>query len=261
MSRRTLLEETWARMSRVIAPERGMVVVTRHHEAFYGPLVERLRPAGVVVQPVNRGTAAGILYPMLRLAKRAPAAMVAVLPSDHHFSDDARVMARVDAAFEAVTVRPDRLVLLGMVPNTPESEYGWIEPAELLSATADCELHRVTRFWEKPRADVAETLRLRGCLWNSFVMVGAVETFLSAIACALPALYGALDNVVPAFGSSVEGDAMEAVYRALSPADFSRQVLIPGAARLTVMPVPGVTWSDLGSPDRVLRAAGAEVAA
>ena len=253
LSRGTLLEATWARLDGVISPARRMAVVTRHHEPFYTPLMARLRPADLVVQPENRGTAAGILYPLLRLAARAPAAAVAVLPSDHHFSDDARFMARVEAAFEAVATRPDRLVLLGMIPDSPESEYGWIEPGDLLAPGAMRDLYQVTRFWEKPAADLADRLRLAGCLWNSFVMVGAVETFLATIACALPALYGALDNVAPAFGAVVEADAVRAVYAALPPADFSRHVLTPSTSRLAVMPVTGVTWSDLGSPDRVRR--------
>ena len=141
-----------------------------------------------------------------------------------------------------------------MIPDSPESEYGWIEPGDLVSPAGPPDLYRVTRFWEKPPADLAQSLRLRGCLWNSFVMVGAVETFLAAIACALPALYGALDNVAPAFGGSVEAAAVRAVYGALPTTDFSRQVLSPGTSRLAVLPVTGVAWSDLGSPDRVQRA-------
>ncbi|HEU5191578.1 MAG TPA: sugar phosphate nucleotidyltransferase [Methylomirabilota bacterium] len=254
MGGRTLLEATWARLDGVITPPHRMAVVTRRHEPFYAPVMARLRPAELVVQPDNRGTAPGILYPLLKLAARAPAAAVAVLPSDHHVSDDARFMTWVEAAFEAAAARPDRLVLLGMIPDSPESEYGWIEPGDLVSPAGPRDLYCVTRFWEKPPADLAQSLRRRGCLWNSFVMVGAVETFLAAIACALPALYGALDNVAPAFGGAVEAAAVRAAYAALPAADFSRQVLTPSTSRLAVLPVTGVAWSDLGSPDRVWRA-------
>jgi len=105
MGGHTLLETTWARLDGVITPGHRMAVVTRHHEPFYAPLMARLRSAELVVQPDNRGTAAGILYPLLKLAARAPAAAVAVLPSDHHFSDDAGFMARVEAVFEAAAAR------------------------------------------------------------------------------------------------------------------------------------------------------------
>jgi hypothetical protein len=85
-------------------------------------------------------------------------------------------------------------------------------------------------------------------------MVGAVDTFLAAIACALPALFGALDNVAPAFGGPVEEAAVSFAYSTLASADFSREVLTTRTGLLSVMPVRGVTWSDLGSPERVLRA-------
>jgi mannose-1-phosphate guanylyltransferase len=115
-------------------------------------------------------------------------------------------------------------------------------------------LHPVRRFWEKPDVALAERLRGRGCLWNSFVMVGAVDTFLAAIACALPALFGALDHVAPAFGGPMEEAAVASAYSTLASANFSREVLTTRTELLSVMPVPGVTWSDLGSPERVQRA-------
>ncbi len=250
----TLLEQTWRRLLRVVAPEQGMVVVTRKHQPYYTPLLDRLGVPHVAAQPESRGTAAGILYPLLRLAALAPGASVAVLPSDHHFSDDARLMDHVDTAFEAVAARPDRLVLLGMIPDTPETEYGWIERGAAATRVRDAAIHPVLRFWEKPDVTLAARLRERGCLWNSFVMVGAVDTFLAAIACALPALFGALDNVVPAFGGPVEAAAVTRAYATLEPADFSREVLTTRTGLLSVMPVRGVSWSDLGSPERVLRA-------
>ena len=250
----TLLEQTWRRLLRVVAPEHGMVVVTRKHQPYYTPLLDRLGVPHVAAQPENRGTAAGILYPLLRLAAFAPGASVAVLPSDHHFSDDARLMDHVDAAFEAVAARPDRLVLLGMIPDTPESEYGWIERSAAATRVRGAAIHPVLRFWEKPDVTLAECLRERGCLWNSFVMVGAVDTFLAAIACALPALFGALDDVAPAFGGPVEAAAVARAYASIEPADFSREVLTTRTGLLSVMPVRGVSWSDLGSPERVRRA-------
>ena len=85
----TLLEQTWRRTSQVVPPERTLLVFTRRHERFYQPLVSELKARHVVAQPENCGTAAGILYPLLRLAALAPSpeASVAVFPSDHHFSD------------------------------------------------------------------------------------------------------------------------------------------------------------------------------
>ena len=105
----------------------GATAWSRHHERFYAPLPPALGLSHVVTQPENRGTALGILYPLLRLSTLAPDASVAIFPTDHHVSDDERFAAHVARAFLAVDAEPERVVLLGIIPDTHEAEYGWIE--------------------------------------------------------------------------------------------------------------------------------------
>ncbi len=250
----TLLEQTWRRAALAVPREQTMVVVTRSHERFYRPALSAIPIPHVVIQPENRGTAPGILYPLLRLATLAPDASVAVFPSDHHFSDDALFVEHVDQAFRAVAADPSRILLLGIIPDTHETEYGWIELGERLSGVDGRPFHQVSRFWEKPDAALAEILRERGCLWNSFVMVGRVEAFLGMIRHAAPDLYNAFAAVAPALGGPGKTDAVRALYSRLAVSDFSREILTESPGRLGVMPVLGVTWSDLGSPERVMRA-------
>ena len=224
-----------------------MVVVTRRHERFYRSVLSALPIPHVVSQPENRGTAPGILYPLLRLAALQPEASVAVFPSDHHFSDDARFVEHVDRAFDVVAADPSRILLLGIIPDTHESEYGWIELGERLSGAGGRPVHGVSRFWEKPDAALADVLRERGCLWNSFVMVGRVRTFLGLIKRAVPDLYDAFAAVAPSLGGPDETEAVRKLYLGLPVSDFSTEVLTESPGSLGVMPVFGVTWSDLGS--------------
>jgi mannose-1-phosphate guanylyltransferase len=108
----TLLDQTYRRVLLSILPRRTVRVVTRTHERFYAPLLAGVSESNLIVQPQNRGTASAILYGLLRLAKTAPTATVAVFPSDHYVDDDALFMQHVDLALEAVTKLPDRVVLL-----------------------------------------------------------------------------------------------------------------------------------------------------
>lgn len=248
----TLLGETRARAARAISPQRTLVVVTQRHERFYAPLLADVWGRQLVVQPENRGTAPAILYALLRVAAVAPAAAVAVLPSDHYVSDDAGFMAHVEAAFDAVRARPDRVVLLGITPDGPEVEYGWIEPGEPIPLPGTA-LYGVRRFWEKPAHPVAERLHAAAGLWNSFVMVGRVAAFLGLLREAIPDVYHAFAPVRALFGSRAEAEAVRALYAGLPATDFSREVLTPRAVRLAVLPVRGVAWNDLGDPERVRR--------
>jgi mannose-1-phosphate guanylyltransferase len=251
----TLLEQTRRRVALSVQARRTLVVVTRHHEPFYREALADLPPQALVVQPVNRGTAAGILYPLLRLEAMTTTDAVAVFPSDHYVADDETFMAHVDAAFDAVRACPDVTVLLGIRPDRPETEYGWIEPGPPILPLARPSprlVWGVRRFWEKPTPKVAAALERRGCLWNSFVMVARVATLIGLVRLAAPELYATLAAV----GSAAAGvdQATETAYAALAPRDFSRDVLAARPERLAVLPVSGTTWSDLGDPARVLAA-------
>ncbi len=255
LGRETLLDQTRRRVALAVSPLRTLVVVTRHHEPFYREVLGDLPPHALVVQPENRGTAAGILYPLLRLEALTTDDAVAVVPSDHYVSDDARFMGHVQAAFEAVRARPALTVLLGIRPDRPEPEYGWIEPGPAVLPVArpwPVLVSAVRRFWEKPGPDHARALEARGCLWNSFVMVARVATLIALVRETLPRVYAALAAARPAFDRVGELRAVAQAYARLGGEDFSRQVLAARPDRLAVLPVSGVTWNDLGDPGRVV---------
>ena len=256
LGRETLLDQTRRRTALLLTPERTSIMVTRAHERFYSPLLADLPACCVAVQPDNRGTAPAILYGLLRLTATAPTDPVAVFPSDHYVSDDAAFMAHVSAAFDAVCARPDLVTLLGISPETPEVEYGWVEPGDGVPGEPTGRLRRVRCFWEKPSLPTARTLLARGCLWNSFVMVGGVSAFLALIKVALPGLYAAFAAVRPRLGTPLEEEAVRRLYAGLPAANFSREVLATRPANLAVLPVRGVAWSDWGVPGRVLATLG-----
>jgi mannose-1-phosphate guanylyltransferase len=249
---KTLLEQTRQRIALKIAPERTMVVVNRVHEPFYAPLLSDLVTANLVVQPANRGTTPAILYALLRIAAVDPAALVASFPSDHYMSDDEGFMDHIVAAFEAVRMNRSRIILLGIDPETPEVEYGWIEPADAI-VTAGCpRLLSVRRFWEKPDYAVAQVLQARGCLWNSFVMVAPAGALLEVIESAAPDLGNAFAPARATIRTAKEAKNIEEIYQALNEANFSHQVLASRPGRLAVLKVAGVRWNDLGEPRRVM---------
>jgi len=248
----TLLEQTRRRAARLIAPERTMVSVTGVHEPYYRPVLADLPRPNVVAQPANRGTAPAILYSLMRLRATAPSDAVVLLPSDHYVSDDDALMARVEVAMEAVRARPAVVVLLGIEPDRPEVEYGWIEPGEVILGRWAWPLYRVRRFWEKPPVEEAQRLMRRGSLWNSFVIVANPSALEQRIRGALATLAADFEPLCARVGTASEEDAARVVYGRLATTDFSRGVLQLRPEGLAVLPVSGIVWNDLGDPARVL---------
>jgi len=248
----TLLNQTRRRVALSIEPSRTLIVVTQKHRRFYAPLANEIAPRLLVQQPVNKGTAPAILYALLRVATQSPQAVVALFPSDHYFADDEELMSHIDVAIDAVKVQPESVMLLGITPTAPETEYGWIEPHASILASAQRSITRVRKFWEKPSLQLAGSLMERGCLWNSFIMVGRVEALLKMTQAAMPEMYAAFAATTPTFETAAEHRAVAELYSQIEDSNFSHQVLAVRPEDLMVMRVGDVGWSDLGEPNRVL---------
>jgi mannose-1-phosphate guanylyltransferase len=244
----TLLDRTRRRVDLFTRPDRQVVIVTRSHEAYFRPLVTDLAPDRLVIQPSNRGTAAGLLYPLLRITDLAGDVPLAVFPSDHFVDNDGAFVAAVSGAADALTADPDRVILLGIEAASAETEYGWIEPAAI---DEPAPVLPIKRFWEKPAPHLAAALLSRGCLWNSFVMVGRVTAFIELIRTGAPQLAQAFEPVVRVLGSPRERTVIDRVYTSLESVNFSERVLEPAADRLGVVRLKGIEWSDWGNAERV----------
>ena len=248
IGRSTLLDQTRRRVALAFDPSRTSIVVTQKHRRFYGPIANEISPSLLLEQPVNKGTAPAILYALLHVATKSPNAIVALFPSDHFFADDEEFMSHIDVAIDALMVQPETVMLLGITPTAPETEYGWIEPEPSILASVEKSITRVKKFWEKPGANLASSLMKRGCLWNSFVMVGRVDALLKMTRAALPEMFAAFTAVRRRF----EAAALAEVYSRIDDSNFSHQVLAVRPQDLMVVRVGDVGWSDLGEPKRVL---------
>ena len=253
----TLLEQTRKRAELSIAFEQILFPLTKSHRAFY--LQEPgIRPSQRIVQPANKGTVPPILYSLLSIEQHDKDAIVAILPCDHHYSDEQGFTVALDSAFDIAGQRTDSVVLLGAPPQGPELEYGWIELGAPARAAGNTFFH-VRGFCEKPSVHVARGLLERGSLWNTFVMVGHVRSFLEIVSTALTGLVEAFHQSHLWTGGEVHIE--DSLYERIHSVDFSRHVLSVQTKRLVALRLGRTGWSDLGHPERViavLQAAGLE---
>jgi mannose-1-phosphate guanylyltransferase len=253
----TLLEQTRKRAERSIPWEQILFPLTRSHRAFY--LQEPgVRPSQRIVQPANKGTAPPIFFSLLSIEQNDEDAIVAVLPCDHHYSDEQAFTAALESAFDIAAERSSSVVLLGASPQGPEVEYGWIELGTPTGGAGSASFH-VRGFREKPSFHVARKLIKRGSLWNTFVMVGHVRSFLKMATRALPGVVEALRK--SRLWAGLEVHIEDSLYEQIRAVDFSREVLSVQAKRLVALQLGRAGWNDLGHPERVmavLQAAGLE---
>jgi mannose-1-phosphate guanylyltransferase len=252
VSSESLLRQTRARLDPLFTGDRQVFVVSCAHERYYSKELAGAKDSLIIAQPINRGTAIAMLVALLQIMQTDPEAIVGFFPCDHYYSDDESFRSIVRSATASAERFPRSLVIVGAEADHPETEYGWIEPGAPLSQGQAKPLYLVNRFWEKPALPEARSLFESGCLWNTFITVGAAATFLEVLCSEVP-------EVVLSVTRALADRELSPTYGRLPSLDFSRDILSVQAKRLLVLRDSGSGWTDLGSPDRVLGLVASQV--
>ena len=232
-----------ARARRVASAARVLVAVKEQHRVFWESALADVPPENILVQPENRGTAAGVMRALVEIQSREiTTAPVVLLPSDHYVEDERVLHDAVGLAVRNACHGDPPVVLLGMSPTTQVAGYGWILPE------SPGPFARVRRFAEKPpSAQMAEMIR-GGALINSLILAARAHVLLALIARVFPDNLRAFQR----FAREPEGaPEVRRLYEALPTMDLSRDVLQRSTAFLSVVRVPPCGWSDLGTLERL----------
>jgi mannose-1-phosphate guanylyltransferase len=205
----------------------------------------------VLVQPCNRGTAIGILYPLLHILAREPNAHLVILPSDHYVRQEQVLQRSIQSAVHMLAQNAAAPILLGLEPEEPDPELGYIIPG-----THDDRGRRsILRFIEKPPARRAREIISQGGLWNTFIVVASGQGLLNLFEQRYPKVVREMRSVVALTVWHFNALAASSnIYDRLPQIDFSRDILEMFSASLSLVRVPGCGWSDLGTPKRVAEA-------
>lgn len=237
--RRTLLQDTVARLRGVVAPRRIVVVAPGELAGCVREQLPKLAPENLLIEPAPRGTAACVVLAAAFIARRDARASIAVFPADHSIRDVAAFRRCIERGFETAE-RHDTLVTFGIPPTSPETGYGYIEVGRVLRSTAP-RVCWAKRFIEKPALMQARRLvRSRRHLWNSGIFVWRATVLRAVIrrhARALAALWEVLDRQGPGGGARAFGRLPS---RSIDVAVMER------AERVAVV-AASFDWSDVGS--------------
>jgi len=188
---RTLLQETVLRLrgfgAGTVSPR--PIVVTNEEYRFM--VAGQLLEAGVtepliVLEPVGRSTAPALTLAALLAVEDDP--VLLVMASDHLITDVPAFQAAV--AEGAGQAEAGRLVTFGIVPDRPETGYGYIRTGEPIPGAAGA--RTLAGFAEKPDAATARRyLDTGGYLWNSGMFVMRRSVWLAALERSRPEIVAA----------------------------------------------------------------------
>jgi mannose-1-phosphate guanylyltransferase/mannose-6-phosphate isomerase len=241
----SLLQET---AGRVRDPKSFKPPLILCNEAHRFIIAEQLRaldiaPLAIALEPIARNTAPAITAAALIISELDPDGIMLVLPSDHVIRDLPLFQDAVETACQAA--RNDKLTTFGIVPQHPETGFGYIKRgAELEGLTG---AYAVAEFVEKPDAKRAVSFVESGnYAWNSGMFVFPIRKLLEEMGQFQPDLLAACRESITNASRDLTFTRLEETAFGRAPSISIDHALMEKTQSAAVVTCE-IGWSDVGS--------------
>jgi len=263
-SEHTMLQETARRLDGIDVehPRRAIglldpIVVCNEAHRFL--VAEQLRymgrqPAAIILEPEGRNTAPALQLAALEATADGQNPVLLVMPADHNIRDEHGF--RVAAADGYALAQEGAVVTFGIVPDKPETGYGYIRQGDLFPARGvEGAAHILKAFVEKPDVATAEGYLASGeYLWNSGIFMMKASVWQRLLKRFRP-------DIATACGKAISGGSKDGTFLRLDTGafhacpsdsiDYAVMERLSGDSaeeRIPALVLPlNVGWSDVGA--------------
>lgn len=233
-----LIQTTAKRLFPSFEPEKIRVVCGRDHSHEIVRDIEALGIEAkdkIVKEPCGRNTAPAILLGLLEILKHEKDAVVFIFPADHLIGDISAFHEKINTALSLAC--EDNIVTFGIMPNYPETGYGYIEASDNKKG----EGFAIKRFVEKPDLNTAKSyLQAGNFFWNSGMFAFKASVMLEEFSKFKPEMVKQLQAIV-SDGGTLDTDR----YSQLESVSFDYAIM-EHTQKGVVLP-SGFGWNDIGS--------------
>ena len=260
----TMLQDTVRRLDGLEAehPRLGVGVmepIVVCNEAHRFLVAEQFRmlarkPSAIILEPKGRNTAPALTVASLEATRDGQDPVLLVMPADHSIRGEAHF--RTAAAQALGLAEQGGVITFGIVPNKPETGYGYIRQGEALAGPGiPAGAYRLEAFVEKPDVGTAEQYLASGdYFWNSGIFMMKASTWLRLVERYRPDIAKASTEAF--VGAARDGDFLrleEEAFRRCPSDSIDYAVMEPlsrepaeAEVRALVLPID-VGWSDVGA--------------
>lgn len=238
---RTMIQMTVDRFLPICPIENFWVVTSERYIRYIREQLPGIKPSHILAEPEARNTAPCIAYACTKIAAHHPDVNIVVTPADAYVGDNENFVQTVQTALD-FTTENSRIVTLGIVPDRPATEYGYIEAGKTVLRP----IKKVLNFKEKPTEDVAEEyIKLGNYFWNAGIFVWNQATIDSQFRKYAPQIMEVMDKIAPHLYTTDESYALKAYFPQCENISIDYAVM-EKSNEIFMIPCT-FPWSDLGS--------------
>lgn len=242
INNKSLLQLTLERVAQVNGDGMSSEVIcvaAEDHRFLVAEALQTVKVNGpIILEPVARNTAPAMALAALQVA---PQDLLLFCPADHHIPDARAFTAMVQQGVHAA--RQGAIVTFGVVPSFPSVAYGYIEQG----SASDNGTFDVARFIEKPSADKAQALILKGnVLWNAGIFLIQASILLEALQTHATDILLSCQQAMAQSGQDRQFVRPEAKAFTACRSESIDYAVLERHKKVAVVPFAGA-WSDVGS--------------
>lgn len=244
-SDKTMLQETVLRLAGIADLAKPMVVCNEAHRFMVAEQLRQIDMAAhsIILEPCGRNTAPAVAIAALQAQAGGEDPLLLVLPADHLIRDVELFCQVVESGVRLA--EQDKLVTFGIVPDAPETGYGYIKAtAEGIEGT---DAFPVARFVEKPDLETAQAYVDSGqYYWNSGMFLFKASRYIEELEKFRPDILSACNNAFNSLSADLDFLRLEQDSFAASPSESIDYAVMEKTDAAVVLPL-SAGWNDVGA--------------
>ncbi|MFY7116914.1 mannose-1-phosphate guanyltransferase [Enterobacter cloacae complex sp. SHL020] len=244
----TMLQTTINRLNG-IACESPIVICNEHHRFIVAEQLRQLDKLtqNIILEPTGRNTAPAIALAALTILRTTQSedSLILVLAADHVIKNEDAFRQAVSSAIPLAEM--GKLVTFGIVPNQPETGYGYIRRGTCVSENNFKFAFDVAQFVEKPDLVTAKKYIASGdYYWNSGMFLFSASRYLEELAKFRPDILAACEEAIAGVDPDLDFVRVDEQAFLACPDESIDYAVMEKTADAVVVPM-NAGWSDVGS--------------
>lgn len=248
-SEKTMIQETFFRVSQVVPVENIFVSTTKNAATLVLEQLPEMRDERLILEPESRNTAPAIALVAATIEVLDPLAIVATIASDHAIENNDEFTLTITAALEVAESNPDKLVTVGISPTRPDTGLGYIKMGTAFTTIKSKQVFLVDTFKEKPDQKTAEKyITDWQYLWNAGYFIFSAKTFATWTKEFAPALHDIMEEIIRHKNEGTLDEQTLTTLYAQTIAEPIEPLIVEKLSSDKRLVVPStLKWSDVGN--------------